>query len=250
MRQSTGLGRDRFDLMLETVLEKRNGNDLVLDVGCGDGYFASILLRAGFRVVEVELDRTLAKNAWKRLRNTRDLQMIVADGQHLPFDERVFDIVICSETIEHVSQPVLLLAEITLCLKEGGRLILSTPNVNGLWNLLFDQIAGLLNNLVYLIRRRHVRYRSAHISLFTYDSLLSCIARTQLALSRDLRRERVDGLLLCISFKDSFYRRTRIDLNRSRLLNRFQQIESLVARLMPRHLQSGWILLCQKKALA
>ena len=49
----------------------------------------------------------------------------------LPCTDGEFDIVLCLETIEHVSQPERLIVELERVTRSGGKLILSTPNV--LW---------------------------------------------------------------------------------------------------------------------
>jgi len=45
----------------------------------------------------------------------------------IPFKDNVFDTVICTQVIEHVPRPWLVVHEIYRVLKEGGHLLLSTP---------------------------------------------------------------------------------------------------------------------------
>jgi SAM-dependent methyltransferase len=45
----------------------------------------------------------------------------------LPFASAVFDIVLCTEMLEHVPDPAAVLSEIRRILKPGGRLIMTTP---------------------------------------------------------------------------------------------------------------------------
>lgn len=49
----------------------------------------------------------------------------------LPFAANEFDSILCFETVEHVSQPERLVAELGRVIKPGGAMILTTPNV--LW---------------------------------------------------------------------------------------------------------------------
>lgn len=46
----------------------------------------------------------------------------------LPFADEAFDLVWCTEVIEHVVKPEFTLAEINRVLKHSGKLLLSTPN--------------------------------------------------------------------------------------------------------------------------
>src|SRR3990172_11450091 len=49
----------------------------------------------------------------------------------LPFADGEFDAILCFETIEHVSRPQVLIAELGRVTRSGGTLVLTTPNV--LW---------------------------------------------------------------------------------------------------------------------
>ncbi len=52
---------------------------------------------------------------------------VVARGERLPFREGVFDAVVCSEVVEHVANPDLMIQEIHRTLRPGGCLLLSSP---------------------------------------------------------------------------------------------------------------------------
>jgi len=52
------------------------------------------------------------------------------ETQELPVEDGYFDIVLCSEVIEHMEiDPMFMLSEINRVLRSGGRLLLTTPNV-------------------------------------------------------------------------------------------------------------------------
>src|SRR3546814_8619033 len=52
---------------------------------------------------------------------------VAADGALLPFPDQSFEAVICSEVLEHVPDPRLVLDEIARVLKPGGCLLLTVP---------------------------------------------------------------------------------------------------------------------------
>jgi ubiquinone/menaquinone biosynthesis C-methylase UbiE len=52
----------------------------------------------------------------------------VMDAQKLDFKQGEFDLIICSEMIEHIIEPSIALKEIYRVLKKGGVLIMTTPN--------------------------------------------------------------------------------------------------------------------------
>lgn len=84
----------------------------VLDVGCGEQPYKSLL---GDRLLGVNLDAIDADPD------------VVADGLRLPFRPGCFRAVVCTQVIEHVTDPARLLREIGRCLAPGGLLLLSGP---------------------------------------------------------------------------------------------------------------------------
>ena len=52
---------------------------------------------------------------------------ILADAYRLPFGEGAFDVVLCTEVLEHLHTPAAALAEMYRVLKPDGKLLLTTP---------------------------------------------------------------------------------------------------------------------------
>jgi SAM-dependent methyltransferase len=70
-----------------------------LDVGCADGYFVD-LLRRDFDAEAVGVD--LAPSFAHRVRSVFGAPSVVGDGIALPFHDDAFELVLCTETMEHV----------------------------------------------------------------------------------------------------------------------------------------------------
>jgi 2-polyprenyl-3-methyl-5-hydroxy-6-metoxy-1,4-benzoquinol methylase len=102
----------------------------VMDAACGVGYGSEILAEAGARwVTGVDFSEDAVAYAATHY-SSRQTQFLRADVNHLPFASGVFDLVVSFETIEHLSDPDRLLQEFVRCLKNDGKLILSTPNAS------------------------------------------------------------------------------------------------------------------------
>lgn len=54
---------------------------------------------------------------------------LVARGEQLPFADAKFDLVICSQVLEYVQEPSVVIAEIYRVLKPGGCVLLSAPAI-------------------------------------------------------------------------------------------------------------------------
>lgn len=101
----------------------------VLDAACGMAYGTAMLAAAGAsETVGVDLDsEVIAKADAGAPPGTR---FVVGDLRKLPFDDGEFDLVVCFEAIEHVTEPELVLDELSRILSHNGVLIVSTPNRN------------------------------------------------------------------------------------------------------------------------
>ena len=98
-----------------------SGKMKILDLACGSGEYSHILLKRGYDVTSVDI---------KKLCNGLNFTKCSADN--LPFKEHTFDMVICTEAIEHFDNPFNVLGEIKRVLKTNGILIMTTPNLMSL----------------------------------------------------------------------------------------------------------------------
>ena len=105
----------------------------VLDAGCGSGRHICKAFRSrGVDVIGIDLK-------WDDIVTTRNILSLMADESSgfsmvvlatitkLPFQDGVFDAVICSEVLEHVDNPKTAVAELLRVLKPGGNLAVSVP---------------------------------------------------------------------------------------------------------------------------
>jgi SAM-dependent methyltransferase len=106
----------------------------ILDAGCGAGWFTQILAQFG---PTVGLDFSL--ETLTRARASRKGTAFVAgDGMALPFRHSVFDVVVSQEVIEHMADQQAYLAQLGHVLRQGGALILTTPNAHVSKTMLID----------------------------------------------------------------------------------------------------------------
>ncbi len=92
----------------------------VLDVGCGWG---RELVRFN-NAVGVDVCLPFLKTA----KNYTSNELVLSDASSLPFKDNSFDLAIMSEVIEHLNNPDEAIKQIKRALKEGGKIIVQTPN--------------------------------------------------------------------------------------------------------------------------
>jgi SAM-dependent methyltransferase len=109
---------------LATFVRSLGRFERALDLGCGDGRLTALIDAA--RVTAADVSPLALDRARGRLPSDTALVELVPD-EVLPFEDGAFDLVLCSETIEHVRDVQLLLSEIRRVLRAGGELALTTP---------------------------------------------------------------------------------------------------------------------------
>ncbi len=92
------------------------GKRTALDVGCRKGHQTLLLEQGGYQVIPIDIEKSF------------DRCIIVDANKILPFKDNSFDLVWCSEVIEHLADPAYTLAEFRRMLKPQGKMILTTPN--------------------------------------------------------------------------------------------------------------------------
>jgi ubiquinone/menaquinone biosynthesis C-methylase UbiE len=105
---------------LEDLLPLR-GDERVLDVGAGTGAFAFAVAPRAREVVALEVDGEVAERA--RADAPANVEVVIGDGEHLPFDDFAFDVAATLRTLHHTPRPELLVAELTRVTKPGGTIL-------------------------------------------------------------------------------------------------------------------------------
>jgi len=123
------------------ALAGRLRGERLLDIGCGDGAFTTLLRDAvgAGEVVGVDIAPAAVTAARQQGVNAICLDI---EQNPLPFDAAYFDMVYCGEIIEHLFNPDHLLQEVYRVLKPAGTCILTTPNLAS-WPSRVSLIAGL-----------------------------------------------------------------------------------------------------------
>lgn len=146
----------------------RTGPDAaVLELGCGAGGTGRAVLAAGKagRYVGLELDPGAAKLAAQGL-----TEVIVGDVQDVDLDALAgqFDALIISEVVEHLADPWTIVARLAACVKPGGQILASSPNIAH-WQIIRDLVKGRFHySEAGIMDRTHLRWFTpqSYVALF------------------------------------------------------------------------------------
>ena len=158
--------RQRVELAVRRLAKERRSAD-ALEVGPGSGTYLPLLCELFEHVtasdIEAEYLDHLASVAVERT----NLDLVIDDIAHSTLEPSSFDLVVCSEVIEHTTAPAQVAAGLRRVLRPGGTLVLTTPQARSTLELA-AKVAfrpGVID-LVRLVYREPI-LPTGHISLLT-----------------------------------------------------------------------------------
>lgn len=169
------------NLYLKTIRKALQGIPFqsVLDVGCGEGVslLQTVSVSSSLLLVGFDLDMERVKIG---VRAVKDVHLLVANAHYIPLIDESFDVVMCLETLEHVGEPLVAVAEIARVTKRYA--LFSVPN-EPWWRLgnmarfkylrSFGNTPGHINhwttgNFKKMIKSKFTLLRSAQPFLWTF----------------------------------------------------------------------------------
>lgn len=109
-------------------LRRRAPGNNFLDIGSNYGFMVEAATALGFRAIGIEMNPTLVVTARVRFPNRTFLEGAFETVANSLGTQR-FDVVYCSEVIEHTPDPRAFLDRIAAVLRSGGLLYLTTPHI-------------------------------------------------------------------------------------------------------------------------
>lgn len=153
--------------------------DRVLDLGCGEGrHMQALIWDKLVHVIGIDLNRGSLEEAQSGLKQLHDQSepggtwhLQQGDALNLPYPDNIFDVVICSEVLEHIPNYEKVLDEIDRVLTETGQLAVSVPRFGP------EKICWLLSDEYHQVDGGHVR-------IFQENELKQSIENTKFSLTQ------------------------------------------------------------------
>lgn len=125
--------RPEYRRKVDLVVDILDDGSAVLDLGCGDAAYASVVAKHASEVVGVDADPDAVALGRKELRRAGIMNVRCF---HLPFGRldlaavdrpEPFDLVYSMDVIEHLPDPSELLRVAVACARRGARIVIGTP---------------------------------------------------------------------------------------------------------------------------
>lgn len=165
------------------TLEKVNFIPPVLDIGCGDGLVAKVILESrnidkfdvGLDISEREIKKAQKSGSYKKC--------VAGDVYNLPFSDNSFQTVFSNSTIEHLNNLDRGLSEIFRVLKSHGQLIITVPTSFFSGYLLGSRFFSLLGlNVIARWYARFFHFLVRHRNIHNHEQWAKILHNHQLIL--------------------------------------------------------------------
>jgi 2-polyprenyl-3-methyl-5-hydroxy-6-metoxy-1,4-benzoquinol methylase len=175
----------RACFILDAIYEKKPKN--ILEVGCGRGFYLKALSYFDFpkQIVGVDINPDYIEEAKQSVQDTR-IKLIQGSIYDLPFKQNSFDLVICSEVLEHLRDDRQALLVLRKLVKPGGYILGSVPNIH--YPFLWDPLNWILEKFFKIHIPSHIWWLAGiwadHSRLYSYQDIKSLFAKTRFSIEK------------------------------------------------------------------
>lgn len=217
--------KKRYQFIANCIRDKYKDNQInILDVGCGDGCISEFLFYEGYaNITAIDIDPDSIKKA-KNKDCSKNINYVCEDINNYLLSTRnqYWDIVICSEVLEHLNKPDELIKAISAIVKRDGRLLITIPNGYGPWEV-YHRISEKLH-YANIVNEPIGKY---HIQRFKHENIIEVISAEGFRL---IKSENSNFISHIWSFTVPAYHS----------LDYIERIDCWLADYLPRNLASGW----------
>lgn len=201
------LHRSRRNWICDAICRLGSGAERAIEFGPGSGVYLPTLARVATTVVGADIEDVYLGGLAKLQRRFPNVHLVRGDLTRSAFPDACFDLVLCSEVIEHLHESSRALGEMRRLLRPGGLLILSTPQRFSPLELCSK--VALHPWMIGLTRRvyREPVVRTGHINLLTRRALHRQLDRAGLV----IRETHATGVYLPVAAEALGERALRIE---------------------------------------
>ena len=155
-------GKERWRRRVKMLTEFIQADSVVLELGCGTGYFTKEIIKTDAKVTAIDISPDLLAVAREQVRAS-NVTFMEENAYRMTFSDNYFDYIIGSSVLHHLDIPKAL-SEMFRVLKPGGRIAFTEPN------MMNPQIA-IQKNIPYIKRKLLRSYGFVDIAIRPFDFL-------------------------------------------------------------------------------
>lgn len=180
----------RFEKVM-TLLDAKK-DEMILDAGSGIGILDRKVSSSARLVVGMDIKKDFVIAAKRLSKSMKNMFFVIGNVESLPFKPNIFDKIFSSEVIEHLANPKKFLSDIHSSVKNGGSVIITTPNGNT--NILSRHLpiplpSRLLGKLTHNPKLLH-----------PYGHMHDCFSKKELIEMIEMNRLKIEAVNYCGSF--------------------------------------------------
>ncbi|WP_339489334.1 class I SAM-dependent methyltransferase [Pseudomonas sp. EL_65y_Pfl2_R95] len=150
--------------------------DTVLDIGCGDGGYATFSGKCGAAVILADVDAEKIEIARQRVEQAgaRSVQALVTDANPLPLPDAHVSRIVAMEVLEHVDDPAAFMQELVRVAVPGALFLLTVPDE------LIETIQTHIAPSIYFEKPNHIRiFKRGELAQLALEAGLTIDRTTQ-----------------------------------------------------------------------
>lgn len=214
----------------------------ILDVGCGNGTITLPLGMYGYNIVGIDVDEDSIAAAKKR----NDFPNVFLDFTDIDTINEDFDVILCTQVLEHLEYPDKLIKKMVSRLKADGIMILTIPNGYGLSEIV-GRVSKVIKQIIQLLFGKSISRRSLttcsktpHIQFFTQKRFILLCEDAGLRLIKTANHT---FILSAMPFNI-------ISINLPKNLRRkIEEIDGKIADFLPPAFACGWYFVFRRKCI-
>ena len=148
-------------------------DDVVLDVGCGEGNAILFCAKQGAHIVFSDVDETKIKTLIEKANasDARKVEGFVSDATLLPLPDEYATKIMSTEMLEHTSHPEKIMSELVRVGRRGARYLITVPDSRS------EMLQKPVANPIYFLEPNHIQ-------IFTKENFVRLVENAGLTVER------------------------------------------------------------------
>ena len=117
----------RLKFIVSAIQEIKSDKIRIIEIGCGNGNNCYQLAKMGYDVTGIDISEETITNAKKIHQQLPNLKFECRSAEDVDTTQK-FDAIVCSEVIEHLHDPDIVVSHLRNILRDEGKAVINVPN--------------------------------------------------------------------------------------------------------------------------